>query len=102
MYYLWTLCTADTNIGRARRTPQTRSSTPDAKEGPGAWQIIFESKHDSSVRSIPTFLQHRECIAHSLSLEDKNFAVTKIPIGEELLTHQKRREVPTATNTVTP
>ena len=49
IFHVWALCIANYGIGRARRTPQTRSSTPNIEEGPGAREILFESKHDGSV-----------------------------------------------------
>lgn len=52
VFQVYALGTADYDIGRARRTPQTRSSTQSYKERSGARKIVFESKYDGSLSSI--------------------------------------------------
>ena len=49
IFHVWTLCIANYGLGRARRTTQTRSSTPSIEEGSGPREILFESKHDGSI-----------------------------------------------------
>ena len=50
-FYVRALSTADYCIGRARRTPQTRSSTSNTEEGSDARKIVVESKYDGSMSS---------------------------------------------------
>lgn len=82
--------TAHYGIGRARRTSQTRSSTSNTEEGPGARKIVIESKYDCSMSK-----QHRDRMV--LAFRGGDIAATSTLADDELLTKPNRRILP-ATN----
>lgn len=80
---LWALTTAEHGIGRARRTPQTRSSTSNIEEGSSARKIVIESKHDGSMSSIHS----ASLTKHGThALRDGHLAAMNAQVDDEVLT----------------
>ena len=92
-FKLWALSTAEHGIGRARRTPQTRSSTSDNEERSGAREIVVESKHNSSMSSVRS-VASRMYGVHILAPGDP--VATSTQVDGELLTKPSSRTSPAA------
>lgn len=73
IFQVWASSTADSSVDRARRTPQTRSSTSSVEAGSDAWKIIVESEYDSSMSRMNIAASR---VHSTQSLRDRDLAAT--------------------------